>query len=726
VDRRRPIITVAAALAALATFATPAAAAVYATPDSSITGCVRATGAPGEVTTVGRIGRLSIATDLLSFGASAGNRTADSNLGMTAACAEAATGGDVTVVAAVTGATDDFDGRIRAAVREGGSDFSAPIPLGATVPGVGEVRVAVGPSGHAAVAWTEVLPDGSGEPITRVLVARRPPGGQFEKPVALTGRVPGVLFPTYHLLALGIDAAGNTTAAWAQPLSGSASFESADVTIQTSTLAPGTPPPTSRRLTGRITGVDSVSLAVSPQGRALIAWSTNAGVTAVERPGAGADFGPRQELIETVEEPDASTTKLAASTALRDDGSAAVAWYSVTNSVSLVAVEAAWRAPGGTFGGPVRVWGQRTGIDEEDLFKPASASRANARARAAEHLQPAGTSEAAGTGGPELVPAGSGPALPADPGLPGVLIAPDGTLVLAWTASLPADRAPADLAWTATGKVTDARLGSPRRLNGECRSANAIVPLLAGDGSPLVAWTDNATTTLATLRESPVAAGRVHVASPTAAPPAPAPVDLELSAPRGVQSVYYDEPVAIGAKCNGPCDLRARIPGEDHSTRAATGAVLTSAGGTRIGLTGVEGTHLAPSRRASRTRVRVIACDPVTGARVAAKTVSVRVAQRKPPPLQKPRRLRARRSGDSVVLTWSTSKPARRQSFLAIGFADDGGEEGEPLAVEDVDGDGKTRFRLRLTAKGIETIRLLTVANDPPFRDIGSTVRIEG
>jgi hypothetical protein len=126
--------------------------------------------------------------------------------------------------------------------------------------------------------------------------------------------------------------------------------------------------------------------------------------------------------------------------------------------------------------------------------------------------------------------------------------------------------------------------------------------------------------------------------------------------------------------------------------------------------------------------VRVRACDQ-SGIAIANTSVSVRVARRPVPPLQRAKHVRARRSGKRAVVTWRTDRPARRQEFIVLAtndrHADFGSAYGGTTAAFAA-GNGRRSFKARVPADGMRYVAIFTIAEDPPFRSRTTSVRIRG
>ena len=576
----------------------------------------------------------------------------------------------MTVVAGIAGTADDRTFVLRAAVRGDLAGFAAPVTLGrlsvydATPP-----AVTVGPRGDAVVAWKEfrggpIDPDRS----VRILAARRPaaPGARF-------GRAEEVVPWTRHEdfetgesdVAAGIDASGRVTVAWAAPAPPEARVSELSA-IGVSTAAPGEP---LRRVRVRRTlqGVGRLSLAVAPDGAALLATTGQEQVHVFERPTGARRFTEREPLG-----PDEQTADEAA-VALGPDGAALVAWrytaYDDAEAGEREGVNVARRPPGGQFSAPVPLWSQ---------------------------TRPGGSTASA------IALDDKGP--PLDQSRLRADVAADGRTTITWIAPFPTegDRLPAGWAATAgtDGPFTVARVGSP------CRPVNGITPARAGDGRPTLAWTDNVAIRVDDDLEVPFEAGRVHVADSPPQPPAASPAPkLTLAAPRGTQRVWSDDPIKVDAECDGPCDLRAFVPGR-RSPRAASGAALRAAGRTDVPVY----SSLSPlvGRTARDIPIVVHACAPDGTSRARA-TTTVRAVRNRPPPVPTPVGVSARRVGGEVVVSWHTPFAARRTSFIVYGLTGRSLRSGSATEPGFVEGRARRRFRVRLRVLPGKRARYVTV-----------------
>jgi hypothetical protein len=705
VNGRRLTLALAAVVLALPG---TAAAATYAAPDNGVATCLRPTGNPGELVSFGRGTEKGVSFDVLAADPSTVTRTADIDVGPTYTCAETASGGGVTVVASAAVSPASRSTGIKIAVREGSGGFTTPVTLADTPEadfGTYAPAVAVGTAGDAVVAWTELrglVEERDTE--FRVVMARRAPGGTFGAPQQVTPWQESGYDGSE--IAAGVDGLGTATIAWARPLPGGPRFTQAAV-VEVATVAKGAAGGAVQRLTGRLSEQVEISAGVSPDGHALVAWTSLDGISFAERAPANAGFGPATALVDTFEAPARAPEQARPDVSVAGDGAAVVTWATVTGDGSRSGIEAAWRRGGGAFSAAVEVWSAPT-------YRAPDAAL-DAFPRPQPEVRAAGSSGGTihtGGGGSFYFGVDSGEFTYSvyDVEVPRAALSDAGTITLTWTGREPHDDGSRGEAWVATGSVNDAALGTPRKLSGECRSAVGAIPLRASP-TTLVAWSDNATSGFIDYHETSIGHGRIHVARPSdARPAATKKAKIDVSAPRGLQTVYFDQPVPISVRCDGPCDLRVWAP----ERLAATGGALQSGGRTKLKLVGSTESHLAPKGRGGGpVKVKVRACDPVSGTVVDEASVTVRLARHTLPKYVPARDVRTRRSGNKVIVTWRTAGPATRHSFAVVGQT-----RRDPQSFEDfvdgagVDGKSKQSFRAVLRGKGIRWVQVTTNQRD--------------
>ena len=115
---------------------------------------------------------------------------------------------------------------------------------------------------------------------------------------------------------------------------------------------------------------------------------------------------------------------------------------------------------------------------------------------------------------------------------------------------------------------------------------------------------------------------------------------------------------------------------------------------------------LRPGQR-RLVRVLVYASAP-GGHRTAIRSFRIPVTSLRSLPVRAPRGIVARRHGDSIVVTWRTAAPARRQTFIVIGRRNRN-SLAEQGAFALRDGAGQTRFAVRLRPLDPDRVRFVTV-----------------
>ena len=650
--------------------AAPAASADTVAPVArdGVATCLRDAGG-GRLTLQGPVTKTSTPTDLLTASPDQIERAAGTDLGNLVECPEVASAGGVTVIAGLAKSRNGFV--LRAAVRTGTGAFAAPQTL-ARSPSYPDapVVVAVGRRGEAVVAWQEsrgrdLLPENTS---VRFRVARLAagPGARFGAPEEV---VPWTRQPEFEHgtngVAAGVDADGRLTVATAVGVRSRGAIGDLSA-LSVSTAAPGEP---LRRTTlvPAAQDVGRISLAVGPDGRALLATTYQEQVHLFERSADG-EFSEAKPLggdEETADE---------AAIALDPGGAAVVAWRSTTygdrDRRSRTAIQVARRAPGGSFEAPAQIWsrgqadsGGFIAIGLEDEVAP---PLDQARLRAA--------------------------------------IAPDGSTAITWIAPrrVAGDRLPAGFVATASPEAPYRVV----RLGGPCRSVNGVVPRAGSDPRPGAAWTDNAAHHLDDDLEFPIASGRLHVTDPNAARPAAAtpPPGLTLPRSRRVQRLWSEDSIRVPVVCDAPCDLRVFAP-DGNDPAVAAGASFAGPG---RGDVEVYPTLEKLGLRVRTQRLVVHACS-ADGTSMATARTTVRVVRNRPPPVPEPVGVDARREGNEVVVSWRTDFPARRTSFTVFGLNGRGEEAGVAAEPGFVEGKGRTRFRVRLPILRGRRVRYVTV-----------------
>ncbi len=271
----------------------------------------------------------------------------------------------------------DADGMTLRVRPPGGGAFRAPLVLGdaASAPGLGAwPALAVAPGGWVVVAWL----DADAGRVIAVIV--RPDGTSSRKVLDRGGADVTLVEPR-----AGIDAHGNATVLWAR-------FESAGTRVLTARSSAGGQFVPGHDLHGSASG-RGFAVVVAPNGRSLLAWSTEAGVQASV-----------DGQAPVVLDPDSSPWEIAAS--ITNDGAAVIAYADYGDQVNVVD-----RAAGGAWSPPHSISGNR-GLrlpvdDEVGLVGPSAALAFDGRAVVAWHSKThpprrvmAATGRAGGAWGP--------------------------------------------------------------------------------------------------------------------------------------------------------------------------------------------------------------------------------------------------------------------------------------------------------------------------------------
>ena len=634
--------------AALTVLLVPPAASAAVNPlpfeqRAGVATCLRAPGAPGDLGLYGRGG-----AHLRAVGDGGAARMPGVRLGKLVECAAVATApSGAGVVAGAVAAGD-----VRAAVRDPGGAFGAPVRLGRAQDFGPSVAAAVSPAGHAVVAWAQVRgrPDPRRRGRFRIVAARRAPGGAFGAVEPLTGWRRGPSIATAAVEA-AVDGAGMATVAWARPLPERGLFDRADIGV--ATAAPGTPF-AAQRVAGDVSEPSRPALAVAAGGWTLLAYGGEDGIRAYERAPGAARF---TEVL-AAELPQATDVTVA----VRDGGGGLVAWR--TDASAGAGAQVVVREGPGAFERPRPV------------------------ARDVERFDTGGFVALVSTGGPPYDP---------EAGVLRAALAPDGRALLAWPA-----------ARMGFGRTSSPRLAAgtlaggfaaPVELGSLIRDAEGVAPLFLPDGRAALAWTDNAGHVEASVPSGP---GRLHLAvesAPPLPPPPPAP-RVTLRAPR-TQHLYRSQNPRVTATCAQACDLRASVvaPRESAMTLVET---LRAGRSARLLFESFE-----PAEA-----VRVVARATAPGGRASTRaTVRVRVIERPALPVPETLDVRVRRRGRTIAVSWRSASPARRTYYLVEGRRRRGGN----FDVTDLGtirirlGRGRTSFHARLRPRRPARVKWVAV-----------------
>ena len=527
-------------------------------PGGSPASCLRATGADGGLAALGPLEDLATPVDLLAAAAPPAVR-ARARFQIVINCPVLREHGGA-AVAAVPDVGLSSPIAMAVAVRDAGGAFAKPARLSRATLTDGTYDAALSATGDAIVAWQQAA-GARTRPRVRIVAARRRPGAAFGAAEALTPWIRSATVEPFLSVAAGIDGAGTATVAWTAPVS----LRSEDVKVAVASAAPATAFGVPQVLTARADSLARISLAVAPDGGALL---THDGITLeparlFERAAGAAAFGGRRELASAIPGTSAGTSN--AVPALRDGGAAVVAWRDDGDDNAVVAMT---RPPGGAFG-PPRV------VARDDL-------------RAVELSETPAFSEQA------------------DLGL-SLALSGDGRAALAWSAPRRLPDTPAAPV-AASGTLAEG-FGAAAVLGSPVRGIEGVTALVLAGGEPAVAWADNASAAIGlgdSTLESSLRDGRFHLAraGAAAAPPARPPA-VRLRAPR-VQRLGREEGVRLRVRCAAACDVRAYLRGTD-GLAVGKGASLPAAGARDLRVEPAIGTLATRRLRRVVVRVRVAA-----------------------------------------------------------------------------------------------------------------------
>ena len=511
----------AVTLALLSLFLLPAASSADEVPPLIVPGvrpdCAAATGFPGEIiTTVGSDDKEAVQFVTATQSGLRPGHTMQFEFSV-AGCAVAASQPNGSAVLAVP----DDSGTI-VSTRAPGGDWSAPT----TFPGGGHLSsgraaVAVSETGDALVVWQDFASRGR----VRLHASRRVAGGAFSEPVTiaehsreLAARPSG----EHGWFAAGIANGGEAIVAWTG-LPTEQSPHRTDVRVVVASPGGGFGAGVK---VGEQAGYSTSSLAMTPDGRALLTFATPARVQVLER-SAGTPFG----AAATVGAGDPLGTRTVA--ALGAGGRAVVAW----SGSGLGGVRTAIRRPDGPFSGalPTAAANRRIGYDVWTATSGAT------------QPLPAGSW---GFGGTDVR----------------ATIANDAA-VLGWSG-------PRGRTWAAN--LATYPLGADNRtkhtIGGELADVWYAFPLTLADRTIALAWVD-----------APERLGRAHrLRLETAAPADTTPLPEVRVIPPASPKVKVD--LVLPFSCSAPCEIRAQLVnghGYEDSVR------LVSAGSGRLRLSDV-------------------------------------------------------------------------------------------------------------------------------------------
>jgi hypothetical protein len=432
-----------------------------------------------------------------------------------------------------------------------------------------------------------------------------------------------------------------------------------------------------------------IVLSEAPDGGALLAFVSSGSVDLFERAPASRAFAPEAMATET--SPNTEHLPSDVAVAVDDGGGAGVAWREEesTNGAKRArdVVLARTRGADGPFG----------------------AARIVA-------------SEPAGEGAGIVAVFAGGDGSPFDdvdePGLQ-VARGADGRVALAWMRGDPGEPHEARGATIAPdGAISVRALGSP------CRRPSGVATLLTA-GVPAIAYANNRDTLSG---EMPLRGGALHVvradelsaAPPVASPPPTARV--RLTAPRRLR---FGQKLAIPVVCDRDCDILVQAVASrrgDLPLSVETGTSARAGATRQVVLDPLSATLV--SSRAHGVPLRVTACAP-NGSSSTVMSLVQPAVQVPPRPGPIPRDVRARRSGQNIVVTWSIARALPSISFVVVGYGKAVDSTDQPY--RSVRGRQRTRFRVVLRPahpRAIVTVIVSGRTNEPPYRGGTRTVRV--
>jgi hypothetical protein len=621
------------ALLSLALAAVPASGswrdvAVRESPRWAVATCLRATGVPGEVGLLGPLARHKpVRYELLRLDPGGITSSANAFLRRPYDCpAVAADPSGHAVVAGV--ASRRRKPTVEASLAEPGSDFAAPVTLSRPRGYVSGLVAAVSPRGDAVVAW--VMHRGERPRVrqtTRVVAAIRPAGGSFGRLQYLTPWRSGGFTTDAHLAA-GMDAAGTATVAWAQSIADRGRIPELS-TVAVTTAPPGSPLGPTQTLTRSVQDTESITLAVAPNGAALLAHDGQGGIWSFERAPGGQRFERRKPLGSRRAEWQGPALALA------PDGSAVLAWRTErSNSEIEPGVAMIEREGTGAFSKPRLIKATQGETDFATSFVIYAVTN--------------GVSAPIDDDNTDLR----------------VTLGVGNRYLISWGVNRSSPLGDHPLAPAIQSGVVGGGHGPVELLGCACRAVNGMAPLTLAGGEPALAYTDNTTYSAGFDLELALGGGRLHLAAdrPLISEPAPPAVRAERPRPTTLQ---YGQALKVAARCDGPCDLRAYVLDGPGKARGVGTGLLRERGRTRVRITPDPGHHLAPAEGKS-ARVMIRAWAP--GGRRYAQT-SVPVVLRRAPLRELPRVIEAHaiRRDNTIVVRWRTDRPVRDDILEVVG-----------------------------------------------------------
>jgi hypothetical protein len=548
------------------------------------------------------------------------------------------------------------------------------------------VAAAVSPHGDAVLAWTSVRgrPGHDFDVLTRVVAAVRPAGGSFGPPQRLTPWRRGG-FGGPGMVSAAMDASGTATVAWAQAIPDRGNIPQLS-TIEVAGAPPGGRFGPAQTVTRSVQDTESVTLAVGPDGRALLAHDGQGTIQVFERPPGEPGFSRVRRLRTRRDEWRRPEVALAA------DGSALVAWRGAEVGSETAGTEDVLltsRRATGAWTEPVEL--QRSPHDESSLGESFSVLIATEG------------------GGPS-------PPLDLDNTRLRAVIGPDGRYLVSWGRERPLPLGDRALAARMVRGEAGGAASRAESAGCACRSVNGIVPVAVAGGELLLSYTDNVTSRFDFGIELPKRSGRLHFAEPGPPGAGPEPPRLAVRAPRAM-TLGYRNKLRVRVGCDRACDLRAYVVGGRDRARGVAVATLRRPGRTRLAIRPVFDDHLAPPSSGS-ARVVVHGYAP-NASRFARRSVAIDLRRKPVRPLPEILNVRAVQRRGAVIVTWETARPAKRVSFRVRGRLSR--RDRFPFVEEAVAGRGRRRFRVRLPDRevrelgDIAVVAVSVVRDRPPF-----------
>lgn len=498
--------------------------ASYDVPGGGLATCLRDAGS-GQVTLLGAFSATATPIDVLQVQGATFSVVGSTTLGRLVVCPGVGAGGQIPM------AGDVYLGRHGDGVRtaERGATLDGPpveIADTSNVPTF-TASVATNGAGATVVAWPQLEQALSADtdPALTIRVAVRPAGATAFLP-AQTLATNGSLF--VGNVEVGVDDGGRATIAWVT----NEGLPGGRVNVVTADAGGQMGAP--QVLDGADT--DAVSMAESPDGRALLVTRTTGAFHVFERLPGAEQFAPVS--------PPPNDPARAGIEAIDSSGAVSVALDPVGNAVIASSdgvgtdVRASVRAAGDTFA-PWTTLQTPPKPEDDELITGAYGA--------------GGESLELGGGGFE--PEKAQPPEDDDHPALSTAIGRDGSVAVAWTTQ--SERG-LRTAHAASGSIAHG-VGRGSRISTLCAPARDAQAIVLADGSVAVAWTDTVRTTSALGDKKEIGGGRLHLSRPGTAPAATAPRPSVAVVDHG--PLRIGDPLRLRASCaGGPCDLRVSAP----------------------------------------------------------------------------------------------------------------------------------------------------------------------